>query len=74
MIRIWKLSGQKLPAVSTEEISNVLDLKASLRSLHGFPMCLQQVLHNSNSLDNSTELDATICLQLVLLALTTEQR
>ena len=74
MIRIWKLSGQELPAVSTEEISNVLDLKASLRSLHGFPMCVQRVLHNGNSLDNSTKLDVPIGLQLVLLAFSTEEQ
>ena len=63
------MSGQELPAVSMEGISDVRDLKASLRSLHGFPLCMQQLLHNGNGLDDSTKLDAPIDLQLVLLTL-----
>ena len=61
------MSGQELPAVGMEDVSDVRGLKASLRSLHGFPMCMQQLLHNGNGLDNSTELNAPIDLQLVLL-------
>ena len=55
-----------------ENISDVRDLKNALLRLHGFPMCMQEVLHNSKSLDNSTKLDAPIDLQLVILALSTE--
>ena len=72
MLRIWQMSGQELPAVSMEEISDVLSLKASLRSRHGFPLCMQELLHNGKSLINSTKLDAPIDLQLILLALSTE--
>ncbi|CAE7566545.1 mask, partial [Symbiodinium pilosum] len=72
MLRIWRMSGQELPAVSIEGISVVRDLKASLCSLHGFPLCMQQLLHNGNGLDDSTKLDAPIDLQLVLLALSTK--
>ena len=72
MLRIREMSGRELPAVSMEEISDVLSLKHSLRSRHGFPLCMQQLLHNGNCLDNSTELDAPIDLQLVLLTISTE--
>ena len=68
MLRIWRISGQELPAVSMEKVLDVRDLKASLRSLHGFPMCMQQLLHKGNSLDNSTKLDVTMDLQIVLRA------
>ena len=75
MIRIWQMSGKELPAGSMDEISEVRDLKASIGSLHGFPICMQQLLHKGNSLGDSTKLDAPIELQLVLLALSTmEQR
>ena len=73
MLRIWRMSGQELPAVSMEQISHVEDLKALLRSLHGFPMCIQKLLHKGNSLDNSTKLDAPIHLQLVLLSAEVQQ-
>ena len=68
MLRIWQMSGQQLLAASMEEISDVKELKASLRSLHGFPMCMQQLLHNGINLDNSTKLDAPVDLQLALSA------
>ena len=68
MIRIWRISGQELTSISVDEISHVQDLKSSLRRLHGFPICMQQLLRDSISLDNATRLDASIDLQLVLLA------
>ncbi|CAE7212542.1 mask, partial [Symbiodinium pilosum] len=48
------------------DISDVRHLKASLCKLHGFPTCMQQLLHNGNSLENSFELDALMNLQLIL--------
>ena len=60
MIRIWQMSGQELPAVSMEEISEVRDLE-------GFTS-------QSSRLPDSTKLDAPIDLQLVLRALSTEER
>ena len=67
MLRIWQMSGLELPAVSVEEVLYVRALKASLSRLHGFPMCMQQLLHDGNSLDNSTMLDAPMDLQLLVL-------
>ncbi|CAE7218269.1 ankrd46, partial [Symbiodinium pilosum] len=65
------MSGQELP-ISMEEISDVLSLKASLRRRHGYPLCVQQFLHNGICLDNSTELNAPVGLQLVLLTVSSE--
>ena len=58
MIRICKMSGQELPAVSTENICDIHDLKRELCRLHSFPVCLQQLLHKGNGLDDSSRLDA----------------
>ena len=73
MLRIWRVSGQELPPINMkdEKIRSVRDLKRSLRSLHGFPLCMQQLLHDGNTLDNTTQLDAAMDLQLVLLPLAT---
>ena len=43
-------------------------LKRELRRLHNFPICLQLLLHNSNVLHDSTKLDASLDIQLVLLS------
>ena len=56
-----------------EDLSDVRDLKASLRSLHGFPKCMQQLMHNGNILHNRTKIDVPIDLHLVLLQLSTEE-
>ena len=66
------MSGQELPAVSMKDISDVRDLKAPLQNQHDFLMCMQQLLHNGNSLEDSTELDAPIDLQLALVALSSQ--
>ena len=70
MLRICKISGQELPAVSAEKIGDIRDLKQKLCILHGFPVCLQKLLHEGHSLDDSAKLetlqDTCIHLQLVL--------
>ena len=57
MLRICKISGQELPALSTEKIRDIRDLKRELFNLYGFPICVQQLLHKGNRLDESTKLD-----------------
>ena len=66
------MSGQELPAISMEGISRVWDLKSSLRKLHGFPICMQQLLHDGCSLDDVAVLDAPIDILLVLKAPSTD--
>ena len=55
-------------STAIQEISVVGDLKRELRRLHGFPLCMQQLLQSGNILDDFSELDAPAELQLVLLS------
>ena len=57
MLRIRKISGQELPAISIENIRDIGGLKHELSNLHGFPFWMQRLLHNGNCLDDSTKLD-----------------
>ena len=72
MIRIWNISGEELAAVSVDSVKDVIALKYALKKQHGFPLCLQQLLHNGSGLDNASKLDAPIDVQLVLLPVSTE--
>ena len=66
MLHICMISGQQLPNISSEGVLAVSDLKFELRAVHGFPFCMQQLLHRSQILEDSTKLDACMDLQLVL--------
>ncbi|CAE7688208.1 Ankrd17 [Symbiodinium pilosum] len=66
MLRICQMSGEELPAVSLKKVRDVSALKQELRRLHGFPLCMQQLLHNDNSLDPATKLEEPMDLQLVI--------
>ena len=72
MFHVWQISGQELPAISRDWISQVQDLKDSLRRLHGFPMCMQRLLHNGIRLNNRTKIDPPLDLQLILVAPSTD--
>ena len=65
MLRVWRVSGQELLAINIQEqgICDVIGLKTLLRSLHGFPLCLQQLLHSGESLEDPTGLDASLDIQ-----------
>ena len=71
MIHIWRISGEELAAVSTDRITSVRDVKQALKRLHGFPVFMQQLLHDGHSLDDCTRLASPCDLQLVLLLLCT---
>ena len=60
-------AGEELAAISPEEIEDVRALKLYLRDLHGFPFCLQQLLHNNSILDDSSKPEGPAEIQLVLL-------
>ncbi|CAE7232179.1 ANKRD50, partial [Symbiodinium sp. CCMP2456] len=68
MLRVWRPSGQELAAVSVEEIKDSVALKEHLRDQHGFPVSLQQLLHDGNVLDDGAKLAASADLQLVLIS------
>ena len=46
----------------TEELSDVGSLKQHLRTLHGFPLCIQQILHHGLCLDDAFKLDAGLLI------------
>ena len=69
MLRVWSVSGQELtaaPAGTTFE--DVIQLKGHLRSKHGFPVCLQQLLHAGRCLEDGAPLVGLVEVQLVLLS------
>ena len=65
MIRVMKLSGEELAAFPG--MKTVQRLKRELHSLHGLPLCLQQLVTDGHALDDATELNAPSDVQLVLL-------
>ena len=67
MLRIWSVSGQELAAVPEGDMfKDVFDLKCHLRSRHGFPVSLQQLLHAGRCLEDGACLVGPVDLQLVL--------
>ncbi|CAE7218060.1 ANKRD17 [Symbiodinium natans] len=69
----WATSGQPLASVTQEELSDVRTLKQHLRALHGFPICIQQLLHDGHCLEDGCKLEAPMDLQLVLLTVSNTQ-
>ena len=47
MLRVYAMSGTELAVVATEEVEDVAALKLRLREMHGFPVCLQELLVSS---------------------------
>ena len=66
MLRLFRVSGEELAAMSTEDLEDVSALKHHLRSLYGFPLCLQQLLHENATLKNGDQLCASMDVQIVL--------
>ncbi|CAE7828991.1 unnamed protein product [Symbiodinium sp. CCMP2456] len=44
MLRVQSISGEEIAALPAEGFRNVLELKRHLRKLHGFAVCLQQLV------------------------------
>ncbi|CAE7458261.1 unnamed protein product [Symbiodinium pilosum] len=82
MLRVYAVSGQELIAVQVEKGSvHVAGLKNELRSRHGFPVQMQELLYNGIRVNDGMWLPVAPCttvdLQLVLLSFanpTLEQR
>ena len=66
MLRVWRVSGEELHTVPVDELSDVATLKRQLRSKHGFPVCFQQLLHESRRLAEDEKLDAAVDVQLII--------
>lgn len=73
MLRVWKLSGEELAAVKEERFGGertVKELKHLLQQVHGFPVCMQQLVRDGSTVDDIAELEFPDHLQLVLLPAT----
>ena len=69
IIRVWRVSGEELAAIRSNEVFSVKDLRKHLCKLHGFPTCIQVVLYKGNTLHDSVRLETSIDVQLVLVPL-----
>ena len=66
MLRIWRVSGEELAAIPAQGLTDVRSLKHHLQALYGFPVFLQQLLHECHVLGDDAKLDALSELQIVL--------
>eukprot|EP00439_Symbiodinium_sp_Y106_P033844 s3998_g4.t1 len=69
MLHVWRVSGKELATVRAKDFDHTRALKKHLCDLFGFPVYLQQILHNGTILDEYAKLDATMDLHLVLLTI-----
>ena len=69
MLRVWLASGRELAALPVVDMSHVMDLKRHLRTWHGYPVCLQELLQAEGLLENSAPLDGPVDVQLVVLSI-----
>ena len=69
MLCVWSVSGQELASAPTgHTFEDVIGLKCHLRSQHGFPVCLQQLIQTGRCLDDDASVVGLVDLQLVLLS------
>ena len=71
MFRVSMLSGEELTTMSEQELGEdrtLYALKHRLREQHGFPVCLQSLLHDGMKLEDHLELKAPMDMQLLLLS------
>ena len=68
MLQVLKVSGEDLTTIPAEELSDVLSLKLCLQPLCGVPRFRQRLLRDCDILEDDALLDASIPVQLVLLA------
>ena len=67
MLRVWRLSGEQLASVPTEELTDGKALKRHLQVQCGLSRFRQELLHNGTVLNDETSLQSPLDLQLVLL-------
>ena len=68
MLRVFQLSGKQLAVLPLERLTTVWTLKKQLRAKLGLPVSLQQLLHNSNKLNDDSKLAPGMNLQLVVIS------
>ena len=67
MLRVWSVSGEEVSAVPVESLTTVRALKQHLQGACGVPRFRQRLLHNGAGLEDASELQSPLDLQLVLL-------
>ena len=68
MLHIRMISGEVVTSMAVEELDAVRDLKDRLNQRHGMPPRFRQrLLFHGKSLDDTTQLDSPMDLDLVLL-------
>ena len=68
MLHIRMISGEVVTSLAVEELDAVRDLKDRLNQRHGMPPRFRQrILFHGKSLDDTTQLDSAMDLDLVLL-------
>ncbi|CAE6953400.1 ANKRD17 [Symbiodinium sp. CCMP2456] len=67
------MSGEELASFAAEDFRDVRELKIRLRSLHGFPLCLQQLLCDGDQLKDDDPVASELMLVLRT-AVTAEQQ
>ncbi|CAE7370846.1 ANKRD17, partial [Symbiodinium microadriaticum] len=68
------ISGEELASFATEDFQDVHELKSRLRSLHGFPLCLQQLLFDGDHLRDDDPVKASELTMVLRTAVTAEQQ
>ena len=71
---MWSITGEELATTSPEEIKDSKSLRHHLCKLHGYPMCIQRLLHEGCSLSDSMKLDGGMEIQLVLVSISTPEQ
>ena len=73
MLRVWSASGHELVSEPPNLFRGVPDLKRHLRTQHGYPVCLQQLLQESSCLEEGAVLEPVDLQLVVLSSLSAEQ-
>ena len=73
MLRIWRPSGQELATFNAEQFEHAAALKEHVCEHYGFPVYLQQLLHDGSLLADDAKLDGLMDLQLVLMSISGPQ-
>ncbi|CAE7547526.1 Kidins220, partial [Symbiodinium microadriaticum] len=74
MLRVWRPSGEELVIMSENKLKDVAALKRNLCEFYGFPVYLQQLVHDNGVLADEIKLDACVDLQLLLLQVSDQTR
>ena len=70
MLRVWRVSGEELVAMPSQELEEMADvgaLKQRLQKICGWPRSMLKLLHDGEPLNDYDELEVPMDMQIVLL-------